>query len=64
MSTKLEKKNIKNLGWKVKLKTTKILTEEPRKNLEIKRKITKLKNIIYDKLQLRIKLKLITTFTK
>lgn len=48
----------------MKLKTTKILTEEPRKNLEIKRRITKLKNIIYDKLQLKIKLKLITTFTK
>jgi hypothetical protein len=46
MKTKLEKKNTTNLGWMVELKTTKILTKAPRKNLEIKRRIIKLK-ILY-----------------
>jgi hypothetical protein len=47
----------------VKLKTTKTLIKGPRKKLEIKRR-TKYKNIIYEKLELRIKLKINKTFTK
>jgi hypothetical protein len=46
------------------LKTTKILTKEQRKKKEIKRRIKKLKNIIYDKLELRTKLKIIFFFIK
>jgi hypothetical protein len=47
----------------VKLKTTKTLIKGPRKKLEIKRR-TKYKNIIYEKLELMIKLKINKTFTK
>ena len=47
----------------MKLKTTKTLIKGPRKKLEIKRR-TKYKNIIYEKLELRIKLKINKTFTK
>jgi len=39
------------------------LIKGPRKKLEIKRR-TKYKNIIYEKLELRIKLKINKTFTK
>ena len=47
----------------MKLKTTKNLTKGPWKKLKIKR-MTILKNIIYDKLGLMIKLKINKTSTK
>jgi hypothetical protein len=39
----------------MKLKTIKILTKRPRKKIEIKKRMIILKNIVYEKLELKIK---------
>jgi hypothetical protein len=48
----------------IKSKTTKTLTKWQRKKIKIKKRMTILKNIIYVKLELRIKLKINKTLTK
>jgi hypothetical protein len=55
----IRKKNIIDFDRRMKLKTNKTLAKEPRKKLKIKRRMIKLKkNIIYNKLELRTKLKI------
>jgi hypothetical protein len=48
----------------MKLKTIKILTKRPRKKIEIKKRMIILKNIVYEKLELKIKLKINKTLRK
>jgi len=49
----IEKLNIINLNWMMKLKTNKTFTKRVKeKKIEIERIRTKLKNIIFDKLRL------------
>jgi len=48
----------------IKSKTTKTLTKWQRKKIKIKKRMTILKNIIYVKLELRIKLKINKNLTK
>ena len=48
----IEKYNIVNLNWKMKLKTNKIFSKGQRKKIKIKIIRTKLENIIFSKLGL------------
>jgi hypothetical protein len=46
-------KYIINLDWRVKFKTSKLLQKSKGKKLEIKRRMTKLKKLIHDKLEFK-----------
>jgi hypothetical protein len=52
----IEKHNIINLNWRIKLKTNKNFTKRPRKKNKNKKNKTKLENIIFSKMGIKNKI--------